>query len=232
MTDIRDRHRKEDAVRRRVSLAFALTLAGPLAALVAVVGLRLGWWPYGVAWNVITLMVALPLTVIGAVAALFAVVAGVKTPRVAGVAALASVVVSGAALFAFARVLLIQSHIAAPDISTNPQDPPGFPAAMTALGAPAGAPPVVGNCAVEAFPSQSAPGAAGYALQTAGFDIRDLGVGRGLGTRSGVWFGTTWDAVIRIRPGRTDIRVSARQPGQDRGEACRLAIRIAEALKP
>jgi hypothetical protein len=232
MTDLRDRHRKEAALGRRLTLAFALTLAGPLVALVAVIGLRLGAFPYAVAWNVVTLIVALPLTVIGAVAALYAVVMAIRRPRLAGIAALASVVVSGAALFGFARVLLIQSHAAAPDISTYAEDPPGFPASMIAEGAVAGAPVVGGACSVQALPSQTAPGVAGYALQAAGFDIRDLGVGRALGTRTGVWFGTTWDAVIRIRPGRTDIRVAAREPEQDRGEACRLAIRIAEALKP
>jgi hypothetical protein len=69
-------------------------------------------------------------------------------------------------------------------------------------------------------------------LQKAGFEMSSLSVGRAVGTRSGDWFGSTWDAVIRIRPGRSDIRVAAREPEQDRGEACRLAGRIAEALKP
>lgn len=232
MTDIRDRHRQEAAVGRRAALAFAVTLAGPLVALAAMGGLRLGWWPYGVAWNALTLMVALPLTLIGAASALYAVALGVTRPRFAGLAALGAVLISGVTLAAFARVLLVQSQDAGPDISTDPADPPGFSAQLVAAGAPQGAPSPAGNCPVQAYPSQSAPGAAGYALQTAGFDIGSLGVGRAVGTQTGAWFGTTWDATIRIRPGRTDIRVAAREPDQDRGEACRLAIRIAEALTP
>src|SRR5690606_33657780 len=106
------------------------------------------------------------------------------------------------------------------------------PAELIAAGAPAGAPSGEAACAVEAYPSQSAPGAAGYALREAGFTIGSLGVGRAVGTKSGVWFGSQWDAVVRIRPGRSDIRVAARDPAQDRGEACRLAQRIAEGLKP
>ncbi|CAN5348049.1 hypothetical protein BH09PSE1_BH09PSE1_18480 [soil metagenome] len=232
MTDIRSRHRKDAALGRRVTFAFASTLIGPLAALASMIGMRSGWWPYDIAWNVGTLLIALPLTVIGAGGALIAVVTGLMRPRLAGLAALASVVVSGAALAAFARVLLVQSHTAGPDVTTDSLDPPAFSAQQIADGASARAPEAPGNCPVQAWSFQSAPGAAGYALQVVGFDIQNLGVGRAVGTRKGVWFGSTWDATIRIRPGRTDIRVAARDPVQDRGEACRLAIRLADALKP
>lgn len=232
MTDIRDRHRKEAATGRRAALAFAITLAGPLVALAAMGGLRLGWWPYGVAWTGLTLWVALPLTLIGAVAALYAVLLAIKLPRFAGVAALGAVVASGLTLALFAKVLLINVSAAGPDVSTDVTDPPGFPAALVAQGAPRGAPAMDGTCAVEAYPSQAAPGSAGYAMQQAGFEVADLSVGRAVGSRTGPWFGSTWDAAIRIRPGRTDIRVAAREPGQDRGEACRLALHIAKGLKP
>lgn len=232
MTDIRDRHRQESAVGRRAALAFGVTLIGPLVAGAAMAGLRLGWWPYDVAWNILTLMVALPLTLIGAVGALYTGVLGIRLPKIAGVAAVAAAVVSVATLALFIKVLLVDASSAGPDFSTDPSDPPGFPAELIALGAPAGAPSGEGICAVQAYPSQAAPGVAGYALQQAGFEIASLGVGRAVGSKTGSWFGTTWDAAIRIRPGRTDIRVAARQPDQDHGEACRLAGRIAEALKP
>lgn len=230
MTDIRDRHRQEAATGRRAAIVFAITLAGPLLALLAMGGFRLGWWSYGVAWNGLSLLVALPLTVIGAVAALYAIQLAIKQPKFAAVAATGAVLVSVLTLFAFARVL-IGAQGASADVSTDFADPPGFPAELIALGAPAGA-PAAGSCAVQAYPSQSAPGTAGYALQQADFTVASIGVGRAVGTHTGVWFGTTWDAAIRIRPGRTDIRVAAREPEQDRGEACRLATRIAQSLKP
>lgn len=232
MTDIRDRHQQESAVGRRASLAFVVTLAGPVVASAAMAGFRLGWWPYDVAWNILTLMVALPLTLIGVAAALYAGVLGVRLPKFAGLAALASVVVVAGTLAVFAKVLMIDASPAGPDVSTDLADPPGFPAELIAAGAPRGAPIGDGDCDVRAYPSQSAPGVAGYALQKAGFDIASLGVGRAVGSKTGSWFGTTWDVAIRIRPDRTDIRVAARQPDQDHGEACRLAGRIAEALKP
>jgi hypothetical protein len=230
MSDIRERHLREAAMGRRAAFAFAMTLVGPAVAVAAMAGLRLGLWPYGLAWG-LTVYLALPLTIIGALGAVFAVVQAIRPPRIGRWAAFAAVVVSGATLAAFARVLL-QPAVAAPDVSTDPADPPGFSAAAIAQGAIPTAPPAVSHCAVQALPSQSAPGAAGYALQAAGFDIQSLGVNRAVGTRQGLWFGTTWDATIRIRPGRTDIRIAARDPAQDRGEACRLADRIATALNP
>ena len=232
MTDIRDRHLRESAIGRRAALAFASTLLGPLAAVLAMAGLRFGWWDYGVAWGAMTLWVALPLSLLGAAGAAFAVLLAARRPKVAGLAALGAVVVSGAVLALFFKLLVVQSDSQGPDVSTDPVDPPGFPAELIAQGAVQGAPSRGSGCAVAAYGAQSAPGAAGYVLQQGGFDIQSLGVGRAVGTRHGVWFGTTWDAAIRIRPGRTDVRVAARQPDQDRGEACRLAVRLAEALKP
>ena len=70
-----------------------------------------------------------------------------------------------------------------------------------------------------------------WALEQAGFRAHGAGVQRADGTHTGFWFGVTHDAVIRIRPGRTDIRVAARDPLPHGGEACRLATRISEALR-
>jgi hypothetical protein len=79
---------------------------------------------------------------------------------------------------------------------------------------------------------QIAPTAAIYALEQAGFTLRGAGVGRADGSREGFWFGFDHDAVIRIRPGRTDIRVAARDHRAHGGEACRMATAISEAMRP
>jgi len=78
---------------------------------------------------------------------------------------------------------------------------------------------------------QIAPTAAIYALEQAGFTLRGAGVGRADGSRKGFWFGVDHDAVIRIRPGRTDIRVAARDHRPHGGEACRMATAISETLR-
>ena len=58
-----------------------------------------------------------------------------------------------------------------------------------------------------------------------------FGVGRADGTRQGFWFGFTYDATIRIRPGRTDVRVAAREGRPDGEEACRLTKLIISKLQ-
>ncbi|HEX8471556.1 MAG TPA: DUF1499 domain-containing protein, partial [Brevundimonas sp.] len=74
--------------------------------------------------------------------------------------------------------------------------------------------------------------AAGYGLQSAGFDVRGLGVGRADGGWTSFWFDRTYDGVVRIRPGRTDVRVTARDLSHDRGQACRLARKIVTDMLP
>ena len=80
--------------------------------------------------------------------------------------------------------------------------------------------------------TQVAPASAVWALQEAGFSVQGrVNVGRAAGSHRGFWFGTVHDAVIRIRPGRTDVRVAARDDRAHGGEACRLATRISTALR-
>ena len=79
-------------------------------------------------------------------------------------------------------------------------------------------------------PTQAAPEAARRALEQAGFSVIGTAPFRAEGERKGFWYGLSHDAVIRIRPGRTDVRVTAREARADGGEACRLASELARAL--
>ena len=58
--------------------------------------------------------------------------------------------------------------------------------------------------------TQALPESVVYELQALGVDVRRAGVTGVYGSRRGFWFGFTHDVVVRIRPGRTDIRVAAR----------------------
>ena len=51
------------------------------------------------------------------------------------------------------------------------------------------------------------------------------------GVHEGAWFGFPYDAVVRIRPGRTDVRVVARDPRPDGGATCRLTAKIVANLE-
>lgn len=222
-------------------LGLAGAAAAPLLVFVACVLLRAELLPLSTALDLVTLRIAWPLSWFGAVSSLFAIWAARSAGRGGWIPAALAVVVSLLTLDVFLNHFRQADSAAAtrPDVVTNVEDPPGFSAAMVSRRRAAGAVDLgrwaadMGTCpGVAAVMSQVAPGVAGYALQEAGFQINSLGVGRADGVRTGFWFGREWDAVLRIRPGRTDIRVTARddRPSDD-GEACRLATKIADNLQ-
>ena len=217
-------------------LAQALLLvaaASPLLVLVSALGVRTGLLSLETGWALLTLQVAWWLAWLGGAAALLAVVLALKDFRRLGLFALAAVLIAGAALAGF---VWQKGRLAAgpvEHVSTDLEEIPGFGDLRARRGGPGPGPAVGSDACPGARPvmRQIAPGVAMWALEQAGFTVLGSGVQRADGTRTGYWFGVTHDAVIRIRPGRTDIRVAARDSLPHGGEACRLATRISEALR-
>lgn len=208
-------------------------VASPLLVLLSALGVRAGLLSLETGWSLLTLQVAWWLAWGGLAAALVAGVLALKDPRRLGLYALAAVVVAGGALagFIWQKGRLASGPVE--NVSTDLEEVPGFgdlgeyrggrgPGSAVGPDACPGARPVM---------RQVAPQTAGWALEQAGFRVRGFGVQRADGTHTGFWFGVTHDAVVRIRPGRTDIRVAARDSLPHGGEACRLATRISEALR-
>ena len=211
----------------------ALSVAAPVLVLVAALGTRFGAWPVEIGYDLLTLKAAWYLSLGGAAAALGALVLALGNIRRSGLTALAAVLVAGATLggFVWQKARLAAGPVE--NISTDLAEVPGFgdlgeqrvgrgPGPAAGAEACPGALPVM---------RQIAPTAASYALEQAGFTLRGAGVGRADGSRKGFWFGFDHDAVIRIRPGRTDIRVAARDHRPHGGEACRMATAISETLR-
>jgi len=240
MADPLSPHARQTSRHRLAWIGLAGALAAPLLVFLACVALRLGAVSLETALDLVTLKVAWVLSWLGAASAVFAVWASRGAGKGGWIPATLAVVAAVATLSLF--IVHFQKAGAAtsrPDVMTNLEDPPGFRDSIMAARRSAGAPPLdrwsanPGTCtgAVAAM-TQVAPGVAGYGLQEAGFRISSLGVGRADGVRTGFWFGRTYDAVLRIRPGRTDVRVTARdhRPA-DEGEACRLATKILENIQ-
>lgn len=223
---------------RRAGLGLILALLSPLTVFLAVAGLKAGVLPIETAFDLMTMKIALGLAGVGVIGALFALVAGLSDFRSAGMIAGAAVVVSTATVAAFAWAFVQAGEArGAGDVSTDAAEPPGFSRSVLAERAAAGADPVPAaagpaGCAVTAPSTQVPPGAAGYGLQSAGFTVRGLGVGRADGAWTSFWFNRTYDGIVRIRPGRTDVRVTARDLSHDRGQACRLARKVARDMLP
>lgn len=209
-------------------------LTAPLLVFVAALGTRSGLWSYELGHDLLTLRVGLGLAALGAVAALVLLVSAFRQRAPMGIAALA-VAISAATGGVYAWQVSRVASGPPDDISTDVAEIPGF----GALDARRGAQGPLRTAGVEVCPgalpamTQVAPETAVWALQESGFSLQgNPGVGRAAGTHRGFWFGTAHDAVIRIRPGRTDVRVAARDGRRHGGEACRLATRISEALRP
>ncbi|HZV84588.1 MAG TPA: hypothetical protein VFF48_06330 [Brevundimonas sp.] len=219
--------------RTAVQALMAASLAAPLLVLVSALGTRTGLMPPEIGYDLLTLKVGLWLAFVGAAAALAAAFLAVRDFRRRGVLAAIALV---AGLGTLGGHIWQHNRLAAgpsEDISTNLADIPGF-GDLPRAGAGQGPASVVG---AEACPgalpamTQIAPESAAWALQRAGFSVRRAGVARANGAHRGFWFGFHHDAVIRIRPGRTDVRVAARDGRPHAGAACRMATRISEALR-
>lgn len=203
----------------------------PLLLLVAVFGTRLGVWSAEFGLGTLALEVGRVLAFVGGAAALIGAVLAVRAPRRLGGLAALGLVVAGAVLAG----VLVQGARFSPeprDVTTDSAEPPAFSRAVTAERRAAQAPAATPErCDGLAFaPTQVTPETASRALTEAGFTVLGSAPFRADGRREGAWFGLTHDAAVRIRPGRTDVRVASRN-GVDLGdEACRLARAVVAGL--
>lgn len=211
----------------------AVVVAAPLLVFVAAFGTRSGVWGHAIGHDLLTMRLGLGLAGVGALAALALLVMALRR-RASWLLALAAVAVSAATLGVYGWQSARVASGPPDDISTDVAEVPGFGALDARRGATGPARRGGVDVCPGALPvmTQVAPESAVWALQEAGFSVQGrVNVARAAGSHRGFWFGTVHDAVIRIRPGRTDIRVAARDDRLHGGEACRLATRLSEALR-
>lgn len=213
-------------------LLLLTALSAPALLLVAVFGTRLGFWDADFGMGVLALKAGRILAYLGLAAALVAVLLALRDRRLLGLA--------GAALLA--AVLSVGGYWmqdrrfgeAPRDVATDPSDPPAFARLLTAERRLAGAPQTRPQACegLAPAPTQVAPETAAWALEKAGFTVLGTAPFRVDGRKEGAWFGLTHDVSIRIRPGRTDVRVAARDSLPVGDEACRLAKAVVAELTP
>jgi len=205
-----------------VWIAIVATLAGPLLVLIAMLLIGGDVISLATGLDLLTLKVAFGLSVLAVVVALVAMVAAFRKSARLGLVGLATLVVAVCVASGFVWRMQAMGVVGPLDVSTDLADPP-------VIGGASG--PSTSCPGLAALPTQSAQGSAGWAMQQAGFRITDAGLFQIRGERSGPFFGLRHEAVIRIRPGRTDVRVVARDDRADGGETCRLAGRLVERLQ-
>lgn len=204
----------------------ALAAAPFVVVVAAVTATRFGGLDLAIGYDLLTWTVARLLAWVGLAAALVAAVLALRDLKGRGPYALAALVLSGATVAGF---VLRQGQDATPhprDVSTNLDESPGLP---RAAGVRSGAPQTCDG--VDAVPTQVLAQQATSALVDAGFVVTRATTFQVEAVHAGAWFGFATDAVVRIRPGRTDIRVAARGSRPDGGATCRLAAKITRNLE-
>ena len=204
----------------------ALAAAPFVLIVAAVTATRFGGLDLAIGYDLLTWTVARLLAWVGLAAALVAAVLALRDLKGRGIYALAALVLSGATVAGF---VLRQGQDATPhprDVSTNLDEPPGLP---RAAGVRSGATQTCDG--VDAIPTQVLAQQATSALVDAGFVVTRATTFQVEAVHAGAWFGFATDAVVRIRPGRTDIRVAARGSRPDGGATCRLAAKITRNLE-
>ena len=207
----------------------ALAAAPGVLIVAAIAATRFGGLDLSISYDLLTWTVARGLAWIGLAGALVAVVLALRDLKGRGVYAAIALILSGVTVGGFLWQQIQLSKDTPRDVSTNVEEPPAAQLAdlnrHSTFTDPAACP------AARSIPSQVLAQQASSALVDAGFPVTRATTFQVEGVHEGAWFGFAYDAVIRIRPGRTDIRVVARDARPDGGATCRLTAKIVEALE-
>lgn len=204
----------------------ALAAAPVVLIVAAIAATRFGGVDLSVTYDLLTWTVARILAWIGLAGALAAAVLALRDLKGRGLYALAALVLAGVTVGGF---VLRQGQDAAPnprDVTTHVEEPPAFSRAAQHRGSTPQTCPDL-----SAVPTQVLAQQATSALVDAGFVVTRATTFQVEAVHEGAWFGFVTDAVVRIRPGRTDIRVATRDARPDGGATCRLATKIARNLE-
>jgi hypothetical protein len=206
----------------KVRIAAGLAVVAPLLTFVAVLLTRNGIVSLDFGLDVLTLKAAFGLAGVALGFAILSLILSLPQFGRLGLVSVAILAVSGAVAAAFfiqGRAISVAGPL---DVSTDLSEPPAI---AGAAGTPVACP------GVAAVMRQIAPAEATAALQGAGFSITESQLFRSRGVRDGFWFGMGHEAHIRIRPGRTDVRVVARYDHTDGGQTCRILGRVLDGLQ-
>lgn len=218
-------------LRQLATVLLLIVLAPPAVLAVSIYGTRSGVWDIQTGYGLLGLQVVPTLSWIAGVAALGIVAITIKA-RGLWPMALAGVLVAG--MMVGGSVYQLRQSFPAPrDVTSNVQDPPAFVGRLAQERRAAKAvshTPVVCD-GVAAIESQMAYQSVGWALDKAGVNVMGASPFRVDGWKDGSFYGVQHDVTVRIRPGRTDIRVAARDGLPLGDQACELARKISDAMK-
>ncbi len=203
--------------------ALAIALVAPAIALGAAIAIRVAGVPRTLAVDLAVLTVGRYVAWAAAAMAVAALIHALGDLKRRAFYAVLAVVAAGAAVGLYWKQDMAVTAGLPADVSTDASDPPPNLAQVGATSA---------TCeGLTAIPSQVASEQVSEALQNVGFSIDRAALFGVEGSRQAFWFREVHDVAVRIRPGRTDIRVVGRDAKNDGGAACRLALRVRAELQ-
>ena len=207
-------------------LAVLIACITPVMVLVAVLATRLGWISLETGLGLIALKLGSILAWAGLAAALLSVLLMLKD-RGLWLYALTAMLVAGGT-FGVYKYQVSRIGPDPRDVTTNADDVPGFGRTMLSDRRAARVLPssAVACEGLQAIDSQLSPDVAAWALKQSGVTVMGSSPFRVDGWQQGMWFGIQHDVTVRIRPGRTDVRVAARDNMPIGPRACDLAKRV------
>lgn len=211
-------------------LLLFVALLTPLVVFAAVILTRTGVIDLKTGFGFIGLKVAPVLAWVGAGAALVSLLMLVRQRHLWVYSAL-TVLVAAVSLAAV-QYQMSRFGPAPRDVTSNAEDVPAFGRVLLSERRVAGVVPTtsVGCEGLEPINSQLAPDVAAWALKQSGVTVMGMSPFRVDGWQEGTWFGIQHDVTVRIRPGRTDIRVAARDNLPLGPQACDMAKRLVKAM--
>jgi len=209
----------------------ALTAVAPVLVVAAMAATLFGGVDRTITYDLLTWTVARAFGWVALAAALVVAVLALRDLGRRGLYAVAALILAGSTVGIFLFQAQRHAQPTPRDISTNVTQPPAFTRAARIHSENSGVTGPETCPAARSIPTQVLAQQATSALVDAGFPIVRATTFEVEGVHEGAWFGFPYDAVIRIRPGRTDIRVAARDPRPDGGATCRLMEKLVTALE-
>lgn len=204
--------------------ALAIALIAPAIVFGAAVAIRLFPMPRTLPFDILVMVVGKYAAWVAAAVAVLAFVHAFGNLRRRLPWTLAAMLMAALSAGIYLRQSMIFAEARPADVSSNPAEPPADEFASVAM--------TSSSCeGLEPLPSQITSEQASEALQAVGFTINKSGLFSVHGYRQAFWFREVHNAGVRIRPGRTDIRVVSWDKRYDGGASCRLALRLRAELQ-
>lgn len=198
----------------------------PLVLLVAAIAAtRFGGVELALTYDLVTWQILRWLSWAALAGAVLACIIALRDLKGRWIYALTALVLAGATVVGFEANNLRLGQPSAQDITSNPEEPPVIAGVKSTPAGPEAC------SAIHSIPTQMRADQVTSAMVDAGIHVTRATPFSARGTYTSPWFAFRHDVMVRIRPGRTDVRITALEAQPNGGDTCALAAKFMKALE-